>query len=167
MQEMDGSSWKRQGSSIVWSPDLLGPLITAGEAVPLRTVLGWLTTEFPDSPPGDRSPVLVGGLQTVLVTLPDVDSRYQWLRQHILPLNRAFAARWGRIGLVFGMDGPASMFALNEADDLVCFGRGTDRSKKVLITRGMWNGAATGSGAYQLIVPGTKEVGGYHVQRIS
>ena len=27
MQEMDGSSWKRQGSSIVWSPELLGPLV--------------------------------------------------------------------------------------------------------------------------------------------
>ncbi len=167
MQEMDGSSWKRQGSSIVWSPDLLEPLITEGEAVPLRTVLGWLKTRFPDAPPGDRSLVLVGGLQTVLTALPDVDSRYQWLRQHILPLNRAFASRWGRVGLVFGMDGPAAMFSLNEADDLVTFGRGTDRAKKVLITRGMWNGAATGSGAYQLIVPGKKEVGGYHVQRIS
>jgi hypothetical protein len=167
MQDMDGTGWKRQGCSIVWSPDLLAPLITEGEAVPLRTVLGWLKMSFPDVPPGDRSLVLVGGLQTVLTTLPDVDSRYQWLRQHILPLNRAFASKWGRVGLVFGMDGPAAMFSLNEADELVSFGRGTDRAKKTLITRGMWNGAATGSGAYQLIVPGKKEVGGYHVQRIS
>ncbi len=167
MRDMDGTSWKRHGSSIVWSPDLLAPLITEGEAVPLRTVLGWLKTGFPDTPPGDRSLVLVGGLQTVLTTLPDVDSRYQWLRQHILPLNRAFASRWGGVGLIFGMDGPTAMFALNEADDLVYFGRGTDRAKKILITRGMWNGAATGSGAFQLIVPEKKEVGGYHVQRIS
>lgn len=167
MQEMDGSSWKRQGSSIIWSPVLLAPLVTEGEAVPLNTVLGWLKVGFPDSPPGDRSPVLVGGLQTVLTTLPDVESRYQWLRRYILPLNRAMAAKWGRVGLVFGMDGPASMFSLNESDDLIYFGRGTDRSKKILISLGMWNGAATGSGAYQLVVPGTKEVGGYHVQRIS
>ena len=167
MQEMDGSSWKRQGSSIVWSPELLGPLVTEGEAIPLRTAVGWLISGFPDSPPGDRSPVLVGGLQTVLSALPDADSRYEWLRQHILPLNRAFASQWDRVGLVFGMDGPAKLFALNEADDLVLFGRGTDRTDRILITRGMWNGAATGPGAYQLIVPGTKEVGGYHVQRIS
>ena len=167
MQEMDGSSWKRQGSSIVWSPELLTPLITEGEAVPLRTVLGWLKTGFPEGPPGDRSPVLVGGLQTVLTTLPDAEARYQWLRQHILPFNRAFASQWGRVGLVFGMDGPTGMFTFNNADDFVYFGRGTDLAKKVIITRGMWNGAATGSGAYQLIVPGTKEVGGYHVQRIS
>jgi hypothetical protein len=164
---MDGTSWKRQGCSIIWSPDLLAPLITEGDAVSLRTALGWLKTGFPDAPPGDRSLVLVGGLQTVLTRLPDVDSGYQWLRQHILPLSRAFASKWGRVGLVFGMDGPAGLFSLNEADDLVYFGRGTDRSKKVLITRGMWNGAATGPGAYQLIVPGKKEVGGYHVQRIS
>lgn len=40
MQEMDGSSWTRGGCSIVWSPDLLGPLITGGDAVPLRVALG-------------------------------------------------------------------------------------------------------------------------------
>lgn len=167
MQEMDSSSWKRQGSSIVWSAELLGPLITEGEAVPLRVALGWLAAGFPASPPGGRRTVLVGGLQTALAVLPDADSQYQWLRQHVLPLNRAFAAQWDRVGLVFGMDGPGSMFTLNEADDLVHFGRGSDRSKMVLISRGIWNGAATGSGAYQLIVPGTKQVGGYHVQRIS
>ncbi len=167
MQEMDGSSWKRQGCSIVWSPDLLGPLLREAEAVPLRTVVGWLDGGFPESPPGDRRTVLVWGLQTVLTTLPDAESRYQWLRQHVLPLNRAFASQWDRVALIFGMDGPTRLFMLNEADDLVYFGRGTDRADRILITRGMWNGAATGSGAYQLIVPGTKEVGGYHVQRIS
>jgi hypothetical protein len=167
MQEMDGTSWKRQGCSIVWSPDLLAPLITEGDAVPLRVVLGWLKTGFPDAPPGDRSLVLVGGLQTVLTTLPDVDSRYQWLRQHILSLSRAFASRWGRVGLVFGMDGPAALFSLDDANDLVYFGKGSDLKKKLRITMAMWNGAATGTGAYQLIVPGKKEVGGYHVQRIS
>lgn len=167
MQEMDSSSWKRQGSSIVWSAELLGPLITEGEAVPLRVALGWLASGFPASPPGGRRTVLVGGLQTALAVLPDADSQYQWLRQHVLPLNRAFAAQWDRVGLVFGMDGPGSMFTVNEADDLVHFGRGSDRGKMVLISRGIWNGAATGSGAYQLIVPGSKQVGGYHVQRIS
>jgi hypothetical protein len=164
---MDGSSWQRQGNSIVWAPDLLGPLITEGEAVPLRTVLGWLKLGFPDSPPGDRSLILVGGLQTVLSALPDSSSRYDWLRQHVLPLNRACAGRWGRVGLVFGMDGPASMFTFNNADDLVYFGKGTDLAKKIPITRALWNGAAFGTGAFRLIVPGTSEVGGYHVQHLS
>ena len=53
MQEMTASSWKRRGSSIVWSLDLLGPLITDGEATPLRVVLGWLKSGFPEVPPGD------------------------------------------------------------------------------------------------------------------
>lgn len=167
MQEMDSTSWQRQGSSIVWSAELLGALITEGEAMPLREALGWLQTGFPVSPPGNRRTVLVGGLQTALAVLQDVESRYRWLREHILPLNRAFAAQWDRVGLVFGMDGPGSMFTLNEADDLVYFGRGSDRSKMVPISRGIWNGAAAGAGAYQLIVPGTKQIGGYYVQRIS
>jgi hypothetical protein len=47
MQEMDGSSWKRQGSSIVWSPDLLAPLVIEGDAIPLRTVVAWLTSGSP------------------------------------------------------------------------------------------------------------------------
>ncbi len=54
-----------------------------------------------------------------------------------------------------------------EADDLVYFGRSRDRNKKVRITLGMWNGAATGEGAYRLLVPGTKDVGGYYVSHIS
>jgi hypothetical protein len=167
MQDMTGSSWKRRGCSIVWSPELLGPLITEGEAVPLRVVLGWLKLRFPESPPGDRKTILVGGLQTVLYTLSDPSSRYDWLRRHVLPLNRDCASHWGSVGLVFGMDGPASMFTLNNADDLVYFGKGTDLTKKIAITRALWNGAATGTGAYRLIVPGTNEAGGYHVQRIS
>ena len=80
MQGMDGSSWKRQGCSIVWSPDLLGPLLREADAVPLRTVVGWFDAGFPESPPGGRRTVLVWGLQTVLTTLPDAESRYQWLR---------------------------------------------------------------------------------------
>ena len=167
MQDLDGSSWKRRGCSIVWSPVLLGPLITEGDAVPLRTVLGWFKFGFPESPPGDRSTVLVGGLQTVLNTLPDPACRYDWLRRHVLPLNRACADHWGNVGLVFCMDGPASMFTFNNADDLVYFGKGTDLAKKIPITRALWNGAATGTGVYRLTVPGTNEAGGYHVQRIS
>ena len=91
----------------------------------------------------------------------------EWLRQHILPLNRAFASQWDRVGLVFGMDGPASSSRSTKPMTWCTSAEEPTGAKKILITRGMWNGAATGSGAYQLIVPGTKEVGGYHVQRIS
>ena len=167
MQEMTSSSWKRRGSSIVWSPELLGPLIVAGEATPLRTVLAWLTDGFPSSPPGDRQTILVGGLQTVLEAMPDPETAYSWLRANVLRLCQECGDHWERVGLVFGMDGPGRLFTHNESDELVYFGRGTNRSKLVVLSRGIWNGAATGNGAYKLMVEDTKEVGGYHVQRVS
>jgi len=167
MHETDGSSWTRKGCSIVWSPELLGPLITDGEAVPLRVALGWLTTGFPDSPPGDRNPILVGGLQTALTVLPTANVRLKWLQQHIFPLAKGVGNHWARVGIVFAMDGPGKLFPLNDSDDLVYFGRGSDRTEKVAITLGMWAGAAIGEGTYQILLPGTKEVGGYHVIKVS
>jgi hypothetical protein len=65
------------------------------------------------------------------------------------------------------MDGPGKLFQMNEADDLVYFGKGSDRDSKVCITRAIWNGAATGQGVFKLIVEGSKEIGGFHVQRVS
>lgn len=167
MKEMDSTTWRRSGSSIVWSPELLGPLITTGEALSVRTVLCWMKDGFPDSPPGGGSTILVGGLQTVLETANSPEEAYTWLRENIMPLVRAVQSQWDRVGLVFGMDGPGKLFHHNEADDLVYFGRLKDRTKNIRITLGIWNGAATGEGAYKLIVPGTTEVGGYHVKRVS
>lgn len=167
MREMTASSWQRRGCSIVWSLDLLSPLITDVEATPLRTVLGWLKTGFPESPPGDRQTILVGGLQMVLEAMPDPDTGYNWLRQNLLPLCRDCGRHWASVGLVFAMDGPAKLFLHNEADDLVYFGRGTDRSRQISLTRGIWNGAASGNGAYRLVIGERSEVGGYHVQRVS
>lgn len=170
MQEMNSSSWQRTGCSIVWSPDLLGPLITAGTAVPVRTALAWMREGFPEEPPGGGMTILVGGLQTVMETLMTNDSAgeaYEWLRANIMPLVRAVQSRWDRVGLVFGMDGPGKLFSLNEADDLVYFGRSKNRDENVRITLGLWNGAATGKGASRLLIPGTKETGGYHVLRVS
>ena len=70
MQEMTGSRWKRTGCSIVWSSELLTPLVTDGDAVPLRVALGWLDTGFPDKPPSHAKAVLVGGLQTAVPRRP-------------------------------------------------------------------------------------------------
>ncbi|MHB1423871.1 MAG: hypothetical protein ACYC3I_11880 [Gemmataceae bacterium] len=169
MKEMTSKSWQRLGSSIVWSPELLGPLVLGGEAVPLRVVLGWMKLGFPESPPGEIPTVLVGGLQTVLESFPvsATDAAFMWLRQNIKPLVRAFQSHWGNVGLVFAMDGPDKLFNFNEADELVYFGRGKDRSEQIKLTLGMWNGAATGEGAFRLLVPETKELGGYHVKHLS
>jgi hypothetical protein len=167
MQEMTAQSWKRRGCSVVWSPELLAPLITDADAVPLRTVLTWQCHGMPDSPPGGGKTVLVGGLQTALEVMPDVEIAYAWLRSNILSLCRMWSNHWDGVGLVFGMDGPGKLFQMNEADDLVYFGKGSDRDSKVCLTRAIWNGAATGQGVFKLIVEGSKEIGGFHVQRVS
>jgi hypothetical protein len=163
---MTSQAWQRSGCSLVWSVELLGGL-SADDAVPLRTLLGWLDHDFPEEPPGNRPTVLVGGLQTVLETMPDPETAHAWLRRHILPACRASYQRWPSTGLVFGLDGPGRRFALHEADDVVYFSRSSDRADRIKLTWAIWNGAATGPGTYQLLVPGTKEVGGYYVRRVS
>ena len=168
MKDMDATTWKRRGSSIVWSPDLLGSLITDGNAVPLRTALCWMTDGFPDDTPDGANTVLVGGLQAILETAGSTEEAFDWLRANIMPFLREVQGHWPRVGIVFGMTGPRNLFHLSEGDDLVYFGRSKDRSKNVRITLGMWNGAATGEGAYRLMTTGMKkEVGGYHVNHIS
>ena len=59
MQEMTASTWKRTGSSIIWHPALLADLVRDVEPTPLRTMVGWLKTGFPENPPGGGRTVLV------------------------------------------------------------------------------------------------------------
>jgi len=65
------------------------------------------------------------------------------------------------------MDGPGRRFELNEADDLVYFGREPERNNKVCLTRAIWNGAATGTGVFKLMQEGSREIGGFHVVKVS
>ncbi|MGI8961540.1 MAG: hypothetical protein ACR2IV_17620 [Bryobacteraceae bacterium] len=167
MQEMTALGWKRRGCSLVWSPELLRDLITGVEATPLHVALEWQRTGLPEELPDGARTVLVGGLQTVLEVMPDHDEAYTWLRANILPLCRLWSNHWASVGLVFGMDGPGKLFQLNEADDLVYFGRSGDRDGNVCLTRAIWNGAATGNGVFKLMAEGSREVGGFHVLRVS
>ena len=170
MQEMTASTWKRTGSSIVWHPDLLGDLIRDVEPTSLRTLLGWLKLGFPEGVPDQKRTVLVGGLQTAVETMmqttpPEIIG--DWLRAHVLATVRAWKSHWPNVGLVFVMDGPVSLFEFNEGDEIVYFGRGRDRAKKVKLSAAIWNGAASGAGAYQLLVEQSREVGGYFVRWLS
>ncbi len=63
------------------------------------------------------------------------------------------------------VDGPGKLFQLNEADDLVYFGKGSDRETKLCLTRAVWNGAATGTGVFKLTAEGA--IGGFHVKHLS
>ena len=170
MQEMTSSTWRRQGSSLVWHPALLADLVRDVEPTPLRTLISWLKNGFPESPPSGKRTVLIGGLQTTVETMlqtmsPDAIS--DWLRNHALAAVRAWKSHWPNVGLVFVMDGPSTLFEFNEGDEIVYFGRGRDRSKKVKLSLAIWNGAASGAGAYQLLVEESREVGGYFVKWLS
>lgn len=152
----------------MWHPELLAELIASIEPVSVRTLQCWLKDGFPESPPGDTRTVLIGGLQTVVETMMQTqspDAVSDWLRTHILAVVRVWKSHWPDVGLVFVMDGPGTLFEFNEADDLVYFGRGRDRAKKVKLSQAIWNGAASGTGSYQLVTdkPTGKEIGGYHV----
>jgi len=116
MRDMTSRAWQKLGSSIIWSPELLGQLVLGGGAIPLRVALGWVTHGFPAIPPGGKSTVLIGGLQTVLESFPApaTEPAFTWLRQRIKPLVRAFQSHWGNVGLVFAMDGPDKLFTFNE-----------------------------------------------------
>lgn len=177
MNELTSSKWKRRGSSIVWHPELLADLISSIEPVPLRTLLGWLSSGFPESPPGPAGTktVLVGGLQTVVETMMQThppeksEAVADWLRTNILAVVRAWKSHWPDVALVFVMSGPGPLFEFNEGDELVYFGRGRERAKKVKLSLAIWNGAASGTGSSQIIAekPGSREVGGYHVDWMS
>jgi hypothetical protein len=133
-------------------------------------VLGWLKTDFPENPPANKRTVLVGGLQTAVETMMQTmptEVVCDWLRANVLATVRAWKSHWPDVGLVFVMDGPASLLEFNEGDEIVYFGRGRDRGKKVKLSLAIWNGAASGAGAYQLLVEKSRDVGGYFVRWLS
>jgi hypothetical protein len=172
MQEMTSSTWKRSGSSIIWHPALLADLVRDIEPVPFRTLVGWVRSGFPNATPNGQRTVLVGGLQTVVETMMQThtpDQVVEWLRNNALAAVRAWKSHWPGAGLVFVMDGPEGLFEFNEGDEMVYFGRGRDRAKKVKLSMAIWNGAASGSGAFQLPVPDSakREIGGYYVRWLS
>ena len=97
MQEMTAHSWKRRGCSLVWSPDLLRDLITGIEATPLNVALEWQRSGFPDDTPSGANTVLLGGLQTVLNTMPDAETSYAWLREYspaVPTMEQPLGRRW-------------------------------------------------------------------------
>ena len=134
-------------------------------AATLETVQwGWLDPKEPPKLTVDSGDIVA--VETMMQTKTP-EQVGEWLRSNILATVRAWKSHWPSAGLVFVMDGPASMFEFNEGDELVYFGRGRDRSKKVKLSLAMWNGAASGAGAYQVLLDGTREVGGYFVRWLS
>lgn len=167
MQQMTSDAWKRVGSSLVWMPELLSPLIATGKAVSLREALCWVNG-WPVEPPGGVSTVLIGGLQAALEVCGPQQG-FDLLRQRVRPMLREAQSQWPHVGIVLGLTGPASVFRVDEATNFVLLqlpGGG-----EVELTRGLWNGA--GRDAFEIIgktVIAGKEAhqrGGFHARHLS
>lgn len=167
MEQMTSEAWKRGGSSLVWMPELLSPLIATGKAVSLREALGW-TNAWPAEPPGGLPTVLIGGLQAALEVCGPQQG-FDLLRKHVKPMLREAQSQWPQVGIVLGLTGPANVFRVDEETNFVLLklpGGG-----EVELTRGLWNGA--GRDAFEIIGKTTvagKEAslrGGFHARHLS
>ena len=165
MEPMTRDLWLRRGSSVVFHPQLLGPLIEDGCLVSLRTALGWLR-DWPDEPPGNGSTVLVGGLEAALEVM-DEDEADVFLRGKVKGFVQEFQSIWDQRGLVFGFGCPAKRFKLDSFENVLfrCPG-----DKMIPLSAHLWNGSA-GQDMFQLMVKneetGKQESGGFYVRRLS
>lgn len=167
MQQMTSEAWKRTGSSIIWMPELLSPLIATGQAVSLREAFDWLN-EWPTKTPGGLPTVLIGGLQAALEVLGR-ERGFELLRKQVMDLLRQAQGNWPEVGVVFGMTGPGNIFRIDEETNFVLMR--LPGGDEVELTRGLWNGA--GRDAFEIMGKGTiagKEAvqrGGFHARHLS
>lgn len=164
MREESGTRWQRRGSSIVFDPETLSPLLIGQSLISLRTFLGWLE-DWPDDPPGDSKTILVGGLEPCL-ELYTPEEAETFLRYRVRPVVEEFQTRWDQRGLVFGFGKPARAFQLDPTSDEMTYIR-QDR-KVICLAYSLWNGGAA-MDLTQIVRPTNKgnDVIGYYVPRLS
>jgi hypothetical protein len=166
MNETPSTQWKRLGSSVVFHPDLLGPLISIGCQVSLREALGWMKA-WPDDPPCNCPTVLVAGLEASLEVM-DVDEADRFLRGRMNTFIREFQSHWDQRGLVFGFGCSPSCFKVRAVDEEVLFTCAD--GKTIHLSAGLWNGAAK-EHMWRLVVlnaaTSREEPAGFHVIRVS
>ena len=165
MEPMTHDSWKRRGSSVVFHPQLLGPLIDDGCLVSLRTALGWLKA-WPAEPPGNGDTVLVGGLEAALEVMNKTEAD-AFLRGRMKALIQEFQSIWDQRGLVFGFGCPAKRFKVDPFEN-VLFRCPGDRT--IQLSAAMWNGSAKQDMSQLMVTDeqtGKQEMGGFYVRRLS
>jgi hypothetical protein len=165
MREMNATTWRRRGSSVVYHKCMLGPLIASGCLISLREALGWMRT-WPKRPPGDGPTVLIAGLEACLEVLSAPDGE-EFLRHRIKPFIQEFQSQWDQCGLVFGFGCSPKRFRVDPHDDVLFSVPG---SGELRFSASLWNGAAR-QDMYHLLVtdPDSKQPasGGFYVRRLS
>lgn len=161
MREMSGTSWRGRGSSIVFDKRLLGPLLATCPVVSLRQALAWVPA-WPTQSPPTGSTIVVGGLETVLETLPPADAE-TFVRQRIRALINEFQQQWDQCGLVFGLLVAPQRFKVTVQGEVLFVTRTHD---EIRLSATVWNGSASDD-LFELIfkdpATGQQVRGGFHV----
>lgn len=161
MREMSGTAWRGRGSSIVFDKRMLGPLLASCPVVSLRQALSWMS-HWPSPAPPSGSTVVVGGLDTILETLPPAEAE-AFVRRRIRALINEFQQQWDQCGLVFGMLVPTQRFKVTVQGEVLFVTRDHD---EIRLSATVWNGSATDD-LFELVVndaaTGQQVRGGFHV----
>ena len=165
MQEMTSSTWLRRGSSVVFSSELLGQLISDAAMISVRDALGWMKS-WPKSVPNNAQTVLVSGLEAVIELMNQQDAE-EFLCTKIKPFIQEFQSRWDSVGLVFSFGCGPGKFRLGTFEDVLfkCPG-----GVEIKLSDSLWNGTARRD-MCQIMVENKQtnrtEVGGYYVRHLS
>lgn len=166
MEDLSSSTWKNRGSSVVFHPKLLGPLIGAGDLVSIRAALGWMQSgQWPQQVPGDGRTVLVGGLDTCLEVM-DVEQAERFLSHRVKAFIQEFQRRWDMVGVVFGMTCSDKVLRVDALENVLYKAR---RGGEIRLSGHLWNGAARTDMA-RIVASnddGGEETGGFYVPRLS
>ena len=175
MNELTASSWQRQGSSLVWDPKLLTPLLQQQGPLSLRQILLWAQEGFPSASSVSGQTILVAGLQTCLEVLSASEVSF-FLHTFIQPLVQRWQDMWPNRALVFGLScswnqwrtDPEEYAYLRVRQDHeiglthALWGGAAPEASKIMVSSDQPTGSMSNSGK-----PHGPHVGGLYVRRVS
>ena len=102
MKILSNTSWKRQGSCILFGLTEIQELLNEKSMVSLKEFLSW-RNNVPDDPPipEDADTILVCGLETVMDTLSAEDAQ-EFLQYQVRPVIKNIQDIWTNTGVAFG-----------------------------------------------------------------
>ncbi|OGR05902.1 MAG: hypothetical protein A2511_13750 [Deltaproteobacteria bacterium RIFOXYD12_FULL_50_9] len=166
MDSISTSVWQRRGSSIIFDQKSLGPFISQGAIISLRTALSW-TGGILSVPPMPARTILISGLETMIETLKPQEAE-DFLAGRIRPLLITLQNRWTDCGIVFGFSSHPKAFEETSMEEEVLFRRRDQ--KTVRLSEGLWDGSATVNMkrvVRERASAGEEVIVGYYVARIS
>lgn len=166
------SAWQRRGSSLVWDPELLSPLLRENCLISLHHALSWIHDPLPANPPtGGGKSIIVVGLQPVLESL-NPDQAFHFLRYNLQHLVLKVQDGYGSgVGLIFAMNCRWKQWRVDASEKAYLTLR---PGQEIEVTPALWNGVA--SEAQMIMVEGStgkrtknngSRVGGLYVPHFS